>query len=182
MKVLSVILGVILTAFGICLFFSPFRSFLSIGVLLAIAFLVYGVFGIIDAIVQKHFSVVTVLAIVSLLLGIFMLVFPHLMIIADGVLVYIAAAYMIVFGAVKIYSSIQAKPVTPHTWGWGLALGIIAVFVGIYGFINPLVTALALGFIVGFNFISIGLNMITFVAVEGKMEDEMHLKDKANMQ
>ena len=62
------------------------------GYFIVILVAVYGVIGIIKAIGEKRFGVGFVFSILSVIFGAAVLFFPKLMLLADGVLIYMAAA------------------------------------------------------------------------------------------
>ena len=116
--------------------------------------------GIIGAIVKKQYGLNFAFSIISTLAGIVMIVLPRMIIVTDIMLVYYMACWFIVQGIVGIINSIKAKGLGSKVWGWGLALGIIGLLLGIYSFGHPLVTAVSMGVLIGFYFIQAGINII----------------------
>ncbi len=167
MKVLSIILGAIMALLGISLTCSPLATFLASGYYVAILMLAYGVIGIIGAIAKKKYGINLVFSIISLIAGIVMVTLPGMIAVTDFMLVCYMAIWFIVQGIVGIVNSIKAKGLGSKVWGWGLALGIIGVLLGIYSLGHPFLTAVSIGVLIGFYFIQSGINMITIAcAVE----------------
>lgn len=160
MKVLSIIMGIIMAILGISLAATPILTFMATGYYLAILLLIYGILGIIGAIVVKKYGVGFVFSIISTIAGIAMIALPGMIVVTDFMLVYCMAVWFILQGVIGIFNSITAKKLGSKVWGWGLAFGIIGVIVGIYSFCHPFITAATLGILISIYFIQAGINMI----------------------
>ena len=102
-----------------------------------------------------------VFSILSILFGIAVLVFPQLMLFADGVLIYMTAAWFVLQGIVNIMMSVTLTKATgSKIWILQLIIGIIGIMLGCYSFFHPAVLALSLGFLVGFYFMETGFALI----------------------
>ena len=86
MTVLFIILGVLLVAGGFSCIFTPLLTFMNTGYFVVILMFVFGIIGIIQAIVEKRFGVNFVFDILSVILGIVMLSFPESLLFAEGVM------------------------------------------------------------------------------------------------
>ena len=159
MKVLSVIFGVLMAILGISLTFTPLRTFMSSGYYLAIMLVVYGSIGIINAITSKKYNLNFVLSIIGFIGGLLLFALPRFILLTDAILVYSMSVWFIFEGVVGIINSLRLKKNSSKKWGWVLALGIIGVIVGIYSIFHPLLSAVAMGVLIGIYFVQSGLTL-----------------------
>ena len=82
------------------------------GYFIVILVAVYGVIGIIKAIGEKRFGVGFVFSILSVIFGAAVLFFPKLMLLADGVLIYMAAAWFVLQGIVSVLTAVTLTKAT----------------------------------------------------------------------
>lgn len=161
MKVFTIILGVIVAICGFSCMFTPVMTFLEAGYFLAILLLVYGIAAIIKAVVEKRYGLPLVFGILSTILAIVILVVPGLVLMTDGMLIYMMAFWFLAQGAMGIVMAFQRKKLEEgKSWIWILVLGILAVLLGIYSLVHPSVLVFTFGFLVGMYFIECGINMI----------------------
>ena len=161
MTVLFIILGILLVAGGVSCIFTPLLTFMNTGYFVVILILVFGVFGIIKAIVEKRFKVNFVFSILSILLGIVMLVFPNSLLFAEGVMLIVTAIWFVLMGIVTIINAVSVTKATgSKIWILQLIFGILAVLIGCYSFFQPMLMAISLGILVGIFFIETGFTLI----------------------
>ncbi|MCI8805485.1 MAG: hypothetical protein HFE59_06260 [Clostridiales bacterium] len=125
MKIISMILGIILTIFGVSMIFTPIATFLNTGYFFAIMLLTCGIMGVITNVSSRDFGINFIFAIISTVLGIIMAVAPSMRLFADGMLLYIMACWFILQGIVSIFIAVKAKKAEKKQWGWILAIGIL---------------------------------------------------------
>ncbi len=109
MKIISMILGIILTIFGVSMIFTPIATFLNTGYFFAIMLLTCGIMGVITNVSSRDFGINFIFAIISTVLGIIMAVAPSMRLFADGMLLYIMACWFILQGIVSIFIAVKAK-------------------------------------------------------------------------
>ena len=161
MTVLMIIFGILMIACGISCMCTPLITFLDAGYFIVILVAVYGVLGIIRSIAEKRFGVPFVFSILSVIFGVAVLFFPNLMLLADGVLIYMAAAWFVLQGFVSVYTSVTVtKQLGTKWWIFQLIIGILGILLGIYSFFHPAVVAVSIGFLIGFYFIETGFAML----------------------
>lgn len=161
MTVLFIILGILLVAGGFSCIFTPLLTFLSTGYYIVILMAVFGVFGIIKAIVEKRFGVNFVFSILSVLLSGAMLAFPESLLLAEGVMLIMTAVWFVMMGIVTIINSVSiTKAVGSKFWILQLIFGIISVLIGCYSFFHPMLMAVSLGVLVGIFFIETGFTLM----------------------
>lgn len=164
MKVFSIILGVLLAICGFSCIFTPIMSFIDVGYLLVILLLVYGIMGIIRAFSLKIYKVDFVFSILSVIASLVILFVPRMLLMTEGLLVYIMAAWFIVKGIDSIYTSVKTKSKDNKWWIWGLVIGILSGLLGIYSFLHPLLVAFTMGILIGLYFIETGIEMAIMAA------------------
>lgn len=162
MTVLFIILGILLVAGGVSCIVTPVLTYMSMGYFVVILMVVFGIVGLIRAIVQKRFDVNFVFSILSALLGVIMLAFPDSLLFAESVLLIIAAIWFIVMGIVSIINAVSLiKMHGSKIWILQLIFGILAILIGIYSIFQPALMAVSLGVLIGIYFIEAGFTLIT---------------------
>lgn len=161
MKVLTIILGILLIIGGIFCIATPGSTFLSIGWLVGLGFLLAGIDEIVMYWSRRYLRSGWALAggILTALLGGFLLFNSWANFFADMVILYMTGAFLILAGIFRIVTAVQSRHLS-HTWGWMLALGILTILVGGYSLFHPTVAAIALGWLIGFYVILAGIEMI----------------------
>ncbi|MCR4908606.1 MAG: DUF308 domain-containing protein [Lachnospiraceae bacterium] len=159
MTVVSIILGVILIIGGFSCMMTPGQTLLSTGYFLGIMMFVYGIFGIIKAFQKRNTILETVVSVLAVIVGLVALFRPGSTLAIDAFIVFMTAFWFLFRGILSVVLSIRMKDVNKN-WIWGLILGIICAILGLYSFAHPYVTALAVGFLIGFYFIEAGIDLI----------------------
>ena len=80
--------------------------------------------------------------------------------VVDMLILIFIAIWFLVQGATNIYISIRRRKEIPG-WGFGLAIGIIGLAVGVLCFIFPQFEMFAVGILIGIFLIEAGLSLIT---------------------
>ncbi|MCR4908175.1 MAG: DUF308 domain-containing protein [Lachnospiraceae bacterium] len=159
MKVLSIILGVILIIGGFACMMTPGQTLLETGYFLGIMMFVYGIFGIIKAFQKRNTVIETVISVLALIVGLAALFRPGSTINIDIFIVFMTAFWFLFRGVFDIVLSFRIKAVNKN-WYWWLILGILCTLLGLYSCAHPFVTALAVGFLIGFYCLEAGIDMI----------------------
>ena len=161
MTVLFIILGILLVAGGFSCIFTPLLTFMNTGYFVVILMFVFGIIGIIKAIVEKRFGVSFVFDILSVILGIVMLSFPESLLFAEGVMLIMTAVWFILMGIITIVNAVSVtKAISGGLWILQLIFGILAVLIGVGSFFEPLRMAVTLGVLVGIFFIETGFTLM----------------------
>lgn len=168
MTVLAIIFGVLMIMCGFGCFFTPLLTFMDMGYLIAILAAVYGVIGIVKACTEKRFGFGFVFSIISVFFGVAVILLPKLMFIADTVLIYMMATWLVLQGIVSLVTAFTVtKKRGSGMWVWQMIIGILAILLGCYSFFHPAVVAISLGLLIGIWFIESGIALIC-VSVSGK--------------
>lgn len=161
MKVLSIILGVLLVLCGFGCVIRPGQTFLETGYMIAIMLFICGIERIVWGFVTKIFGLEFVLGILGVIIGVFAIFRPESTLAIDVFLIYSLAMYFLLQGIFAIVTSIKIRKIAiSKLWILGIVVGILSVILGIYSLVHPALTALTIGFLVGFYFIESGINMV----------------------
>ena len=146
---------------GVVCLFNPGETFLAAGYVMTILLLIYGIIGIVRVIQKKSQPLELIPSILAVIIGIIAIFRPGTTLVIDGLMAILFAAWFIVQGIISIYVSIASRKIQKG-WIWicGLIIGIISLLLGILSFVQPLVSAVAIGILIGIYLIEAGLNMI----------------------
>ena len=172
MKIVSIIVGIILVIGGIFCIASPAATFLSIGLAIGFLLLISGINQITSFFPRSSGSSVWELigGILTVVVAALLIISVPAEIIADVVLIYIFAAWILISGIMRIFTAAKFKP--PY-WGFGVAVGILSAILGVYSFFHPIITAFALGILIGLWVIIYGFSIIMLgIALPGKKEGQ----------
>jgi len=161
MSILSIILGILLIIGGVCCMFTPFATFLSAGFIIAIMMFVYGIFGVVRFFNKECGVLELISSILGIIVGVIAIVRPGSTLVIDGFVLNMVAAWLLVKGLINIIVSIQVKNQIKG-WGWGIAAGVLSIIAGVLSFLNPSITALTVGVLMGLFFVENGIDMIVF--------------------
>ncbi len=161
MTVLMIIFGVLMIMCGFSCMFTPLTTFIDAGYFIVILVAVYGVIGIIKGLGEKRYGAGFVFSIISMIFAIAVLFFPKLMLLTDGVLIYLAAGWFVLQGIVSVFTALTlTKETGSKLWILQLIFGILAVLLGCYSFFHPALIAVSIGFLIGFYFVETGFAML----------------------
>ncbi|MDL2218859.1 DUF308 domain-containing protein [Ruminococcaceae bacterium OttesenSCG-928-O06] len=175
MKIFTIFMGVLLVIVGFVCFFTPGATLLSIGWLVGLMLLIAGVSLIIDYVALHKLGLVTgfdlLLGILTTAMGVLLLVNQPARLFTDVVAIYMLGVWMVASGVIRLVGAVRARKVPGSGWGWFLVLGILMIGLGIYSFLHPAVSALALAWLLGFYIILEGVDLVAFGASLRKVTD-----------
>lgn len=133
-----IVAGVVLIIASFAVLFAPGLTLLAIALIASVAFLVSGVFDIVNF-VRFHKSMnlsgwAVVYAALDIILGLILLVHP---LIFSAVIPWIVGAFFLVYGIVEAIGSFQVRSAKVSRWGWMLFSGIVGVLCGMMFFVIP---------------------------------------------
>lgn len=169
MKVLTIILGVLLTICGVICLTSPEATFIETGYVVAIMLLVYGIIGIIAVIARRIRPSFLWACIPAVIIGVLALFFPSDRMNIHIVLVYLLAVWFVFQGVSSIYMAVRYRFFNSG-WVFGLIMGILSIIVGIYTALHPTLGALTIGILVGIYLIEAGIDLIVVGSWMGRVE------------
>ena len=169
MSFLSIVLGIILIIGGVCCMFTPFATFLSAGMMIAMMMFIYGITGVVRFF-QKDCGVLELISsILAIIVGVIAFVRPGGALVIDGFVLNMVSAWLLVKGLINIIISIQARNEIKG-WGWGVAIGVLSIVAGVLSFMHPMITALTVGILMGLMFVENGIDMIVFGTALGSID------------
>lgn len=161
MTILSIIFGVLMIICGFSFMFTPLITFMDAGWFIVILVAVYGLIGLIKGISEKIYGVRFVFSVLSVVFGIAVIFFPRLMLLADGVLIYMVAVWFVMQGFVSVFTAVNVtKRLDSGLWILQLIFGILGILLGCYSFFHPALVAVSIGFLIGFYFVETGFTML----------------------
>lgn len=165
MRVISIIMGFFLVFGGFSMMMNPGMAFLSVGWILGFVFIVSGINQVVDYIAHKKNGDISkwdlVNGILGLIFGTLILLSPYVMIIAKIMTVYVFNFWLIISGILRIAAAFEIKKAGGKGWIWVALLAVLTVAVGFYALFNILVSAVAMGWMLGFFVLMSGINYIS---------------------
>ncbi len=173
MTVFMAILGVLVMIFGFSCMFTPLGTFLSLGVLIGIVLLIYGVSGMVRMFTGQSGIVEGIFSAISLVLGVVSFFRPGTTLIFDSIMIYAFSIWFILMGIVTIYAALGVRKLGQGGWVFNLIVGILAIILGIYSLVHPMVAALATGILVGLYIVEIGCDMLTLALFANRVQKDL---------
>ena len=159
MGIFSIILGIILIIGGVSFMFTPFATFLAAGYMIAIMLFMYGIFGVVRFFQKEAGALELISSILAIIVGVIAIVRPGGTLVLDNFVLNMVSAWLLVKGLINIIVSVQGRNEIKG-WGWGVAAGVLSIVAGILSFLNPTITALTVGILMGLIFVENGIDMI----------------------
>lgn len=148
-KVASIIISIILVIVGILLFIAPLRAIIAMEYIAAAAFIVYGLYRIIEFCVMakgERNSWVLANAIIYAIVGIILLIQgPAAMV---GTFAFLFGFMNMMTGISRIAASGAVKEAGGSS-GWSIASGIISIITALFFFAAPFITEWVFALITG---------------------------------
>lgn len=172
MKVVSIVFGILLLAGGIYCLFAPVTAYSAISWLVGIAMLVEGIGSVISWNDRRRFGFAdgwTLLgAIVSIILGCFLLFSFVAQYAVDLIIAYIIAAWLVFGGVTRIaaalrlrsFASTMSGGLVDASWGGLFLLGVVVTILGVLCFFNPLALMASVGALLGITIICLGAGFL----------------------
>lgn len=168
MKVVRIILGVLLFIGGVYCIFTPVATYGALAVIIGLSMVVEGISGIItwnSARKLGHANGWTLAgAILSVVLGAFVLGSYALQFAVDTFIAFIIAFWLIEAGIVRIATAVAVRNElgAERASGWvvELILGILIVIFGVLCVFNPLSIMVGVGFMLGASIALLGAELI----------------------
>ena len=154
--------GILLSLLGILMLLLPKITSLTFGVMICIAFVIYGIYKVINSVLTrhyiKHFILNMILVIMLVLLGTFLFFSPifNLILITSFI-----AVYFLLESLATLAFAIQNKK-TLYFWWINLIVAFLQFVIGFVIIIGLPSTALwVIGTLVGINFLIAGMSFLT---------------------
>ena len=172
-KILAVILGILMIIAGFYCLFAPGLTFLVLGWIIGIGMVADAIGNIFTWKGRKDAGLADGLtlagAIVSLIFGILLLGSNLLQLSVDLFVANMAAAWVVIIGILRMVRAFELRkfrdaPNMQNTAGlWWVAMinGILLIIIGLIGLMNPIITAIAIGTLMGLEIVFAGINLIS---------------------
>lgn len=165
MRILTIVMGLLLTVGGVYSVLTPVSTFASIGWVIGVLLLIAGINIIIDFFTLRKTGMIGIWDLLGGILTIglsFLILYGQFARIAlDAFIIIAFGVWVLVSGILRIVAGLNHRKYGDGIWIWAVLMGILSVLLGIYGFFNPIVFAFAIGWMVGFFIIMQGVNLIT---------------------
>lgn len=151
----------------------PVLTFGSLGWLIGISILIYGIGCICAWKEAKSKKSATawdlVSAIMAIVIAILILVNINARLFTDTVLVALIGVWLVTTGVLRIVGAFKLK----HSW-WGLSVvwGIVLIITAVVTLVHPMVAVVSLGWCIAFAMITQGINIIIIACSKTKVEDK----------
>lgn len=171
MRIISIILGMFLVSGGFSMMVTPGITFLSVGWLLGFVFIFAGINLVIGYSKNKKDAHVNIWDLIggllAIVVGTMILISPYVMVIAKILSVYVFTFWMIISGFLRLISSFQTRKNGEKGWVMPLVLSLFTIAAGIYALFNIFISALAMGWLLGFYVLLSGMNLIA-IGISGE--------------
>ncbi len=163
-RIATIILGVILTIGGIWCMTRPVSTSMAV-------VWVFGIFMFVKAVAElvtyserkasgyaDGFSLA--MSIISLIFAIALIASWRMQVVTETVLLYFICFWLIVGGVASIVGAVQLKRALNINPVWGIVMGALMLIVAMIGIAHPILGAISIGIIVGFNILASGIELI----------------------
>ena len=175
-SVITCILGIVMIITGGYCLFTPVMTYMTLGYIVGFNMIVDAIGGIITWSARKKAGEADgwtlAGAIASLIFGLVLLASTALQLVVDMAIVYIAAAWLVVIGILRIVHASKVHKlrkaldaeILGKRWWLMMLIGILLVIGGVLSFANPTGLIVAIGIHFGLNIIVAGANLIAVAA------------------
>lgn len=171
MKIIGIIAGILLILSGGYCFMHPVLTFGSLGWLIGISVLVYGIGSICTwRDVSRRKSAASwemVSGILAIAIAILILVNIKVRLFTDMVFVIFIGVWLAVTGTLRIVGAVKLKP---SFWGFHAIWGIVLILAAVVSWTHPIIQAISLGWCIAFAMISQGINLVAAACLKTRDE------------
>ena len=172
MIILSIICGILLIMTGFTCMMRPEQTFFQTGYFMVILLMVYGIVGLVNVFKRREHPISLCAHIPAIILGVLSLFRPGTSLIFDGIMIYLFACWFLLKGVISIYVSFRLKSVR-RGWFLGVLMGILAIILGFYSFLHPMISVIGIGLLIGAYMIEAGLDMIIMATAVSTVKKEL---------
>ena len=172
MTVLAAIMGILLMISGIVCIKTPLTTYLATGYVLGALFLVFGITGLVNAFRRRSTVLEGLTSLLAIAVGVMAFTRPGAVEVIDEMLIYFIAFWLVMQGLVTMMTALRIKQYKMR-WIPGMIMGIITLCLGLFSLIRPLTAMVATGYLIGFYYFDMGLNMVILAFVSGGLLIEL---------
>ena len=170
MKTLTIITGILTAILGIMAFAMPLRVFLGMGWILGALILVNGVETIIGAFKGKKDIWQCIFGIIITIGGGIILFNTASRVMTDAILATLAGMVVIAHGISAIVSGCKGMKESKGMGILAIIVCVLSILAGCFSVMHPVMTMIALGYIIAFNVIMQGINMVVMAFAADKIK------------
>lgn len=171
MKVVTIVLGILILIGGIYCLITPIATYAALSWLIGAVMVIEGVASIVTWNDRRKLGYADgwtlAGAIVSLILGIFLLGSYVAQFAVDLFIAYMIAAWLVVGGVTRIMAAFRMRDYDRYAgsaggsdWGMLLAMGIFVTILGVLCLFNPTSVMVGVGFMLGISIVCVGIGII----------------------
>ena len=135
----NIILTAIFLIFGIIIYLKPMMAIKTVGIIIGIAFILFGIFAIIEYLTREInpiFNLKLIYGILCIILGLFTIIDPFKLV---KLLTLTLGIYLVIVAIFKIIEAFKLKKYGFDGWVLTLVVSILLLIFGIFIGINPMV-------------------------------------------
>lgn len=173
MKILYIVAGAIMTISGFISIVRPGFTLINMTWFLGAVLIFVGVSGIVSFFSRRkeeHMNIwFFIKPLLTTLVGGFVIFNPSL---SDVMLGYVFGIWLGVTGVLQIVAAWTSKKHGEKGSVWSILCGILQIGIGIYAAVRPLVSVMAMGFMVGVAFVVYGVTLLVTALTMKRREDK----------
>ena len=172
MKVVSIILGALMLIGGVYCLFTPIATYSALSWLIGFSMLVEGIGSVLTWNDRRKLGFADgwtlAGAIVSIILGCFLLGSFAAQLAVDLFIAYLIAAWLVIGGITRIVVSLKLRKLRNTAgagaiganWGVLLVMGIIVTVLGVMCLFDPIAVMIGVGVMLGISIVCVGVDLI----------------------
>ncbi|MDD3238501.1 MAG: DUF308 domain-containing protein [Lachnospira sp.] len=172
-KTITLVTGIITVLLGIYAVVTPLRTFLAIGWILGILFLMNGVELVIAALSKEKKEVGTcIIGVIEGIVGLMLLFSGVQRFLTDVAATYLVGGSLLIYGIFQIVKGVKKCQESKSKGILGIICGALGVLAGILAFTHPIITMISVGYMIAFSILMQGINMTVLAINLGKEDGE----------
>lgn len=162
MKTTTIILGIVTIVLGVCAITMPFKMFLSLGWLVGVLFLVYGIEAVFGALKKEKKDVWgCILGVLTAFFGAWITVSAVQRALTDLTIAYLVGFGLICNGVFRFFAAYHAyKKGEKKQTVMLIICGVLAVIGGMMSVGHPIITMISVGYIIAFSLLAQGIGTV----------------------
>ena len=162
-KIAAIIFGILIVLLGVHCIAAPAGTYTALAVFAGVAMLFEGITNLCGWATWRGTPLSTpvplVAGVISVVLGIALLFSWGAQMAFDLMIAYMIAFWAAFAGVVRIIGSLQLRNtvVNDTHWGMQMAFGVVLLVIGILCFANPMISLVAVSYMIGISVIAAGL-------------------------
>lgn len=172
-KIITLITGILTVLLGFYAVVRPMRTFLAIGWILGMLFLVNGIELVILSLSKEKKDIgACILGVLEGLGGIILLFSGVQRFLTDIMATYLVGTSVLIYGIFQIAAGVKKFKDSKGKGILAIICGVLSIIVGIIAFTHPILTMFSVGYMIAFSVLMQGVNMIVLAVNFGKASEE----------